>query len=87
MSSKGAEGVAALYLCRPSPEYSRAFDLVAGMLEATDGPALVVASSPVHAVEFLKRCRRPLDFAAVGAFDAGQFVARRQRGPGARSMP
>ncbi len=66
--------VADLYLRRSPAEYSRAFDRAAATLEAAAGPALVVASSPTFAIEFLRRCHRPLDFAAVGTFAAPAFV-------------
>lgn len=64
------------YLHCPTHEYSRAFDRTARLLEAADGPALVVVSSMMHAVEFLKRCQRPLDFAGTASFDAEAFVAQ-----------
>lgn len=67
-----------LYLRRGIWEYSQAFDLAAAALARADGPALVVSSSAVHAVELLKRCSVPLDMAGTGSFDPYEFAALAQ---------
>jgi hypothetical protein len=68
--------IAELYLRRPTAEYSRAFDRACAALEDAGGQALAVASSATHAVEFLRRCRRPLAFAGTGALNGASFVER-----------
>jgi len=67
-----------LYLRRPTLEYAQAFDLAAGTLNRGEGPGLAVVSSPVHAVELLKRCPGPVDYWSTENFDAPAFVAEAQ---------
>lgn len=71
---EGFSQVQAIYVRRPSPEYARAFDQAADRLNRPDGAALAVVSSPVHAVELLKRCTVPLALCGTGAFDANTFA-------------
>jgi len=78
MANDYAWTVETLYLRRPTPEYSQAFDLAAGALRRAEGPALAVVSSAVYAVELLKRCPGALDFATTSSFDAADLVAAAQ---------
>ena len=71
---EGFSQVQAIYVRRPSPEYARAFDQAVDRLNRPDGAALAVVSSPVHAVELLKRCTVPLALCGTGSFDANTFV-------------
>ncbi len=73
-SGNDAWTLADLYLRRPTPEYAKAFDLIAARFNASEGRALIVLSSPAHAAELLKRCPRPLDVASADSFEADPFV-------------
>lgn len=73
---EGFSQVQAIYIRRPSREYAWAFDMAASRINRPDGVALAVVSSPVHAVELLKRCTMPLELCGTGAFDSNPFVER-----------
>jgi hypothetical protein len=68
--------VESLYLRNPTMEYGQAFDLAVLGWDLAAGPALAVASSPVHAVEWLKRWPGALHLAGSGDFDAAGFVSQ-----------
>lgn len=76
--SKAIWTVPELYQRRPSLEYSQAFDLCVKNIHNQDRAILAVLSSPVHAVELLKRCQSPLHLAGTGRFDAANFVTAAQ---------
>lgn len=67
--------IEALYLRQPSPEYRQAFNLAVAGCQDREEPLLAVTSSAAHAVELLKRCRKPLHFVSTGSFDAVQFAS------------
>lgn len=75
MPANSSPSVEALYLRRPTPEYAHAFDVFAQAVAHSHGPVLAVMSSPVHAVELLKRCPQPLSFLNTPQFNANQFIA------------
>ncbi len=73
---EGFSQLQAIYIRRPSPEYAQAFDQAVFRINQPDGAALAVVSSPVHAVELLKRCTVPLAICGTGSFDAHTFVGQ-----------